>query len=171
MGLNAKKTEYDLREILVSEATQASLLEETCFLKEEACDLEMIEDRIGKAQDMFLVAVEKESNQLIGMLTGIATNEEKFKDEFFYDASLHRKEGKNVMLLGLEVLPQYQGQGIAKDLMDTYLKNMKARNKEKAYLTCHDTLIPLYEKMGFINLGLSASSWGGSQWYDMVYYL
>ena len=33
-------------------------------------------------------------------------------DEFFTDISQHKPNGKNVMLLGLDVLPQYRGQGL-----------------------------------------------------------
>ena len=37
---------------------------------------------------------------------GLATDEEIFRDEIFMDASLHNPEGKTVMLLGLDVLPE-----------------------------------------------------------------
>ena len=38
-----------------------------------------------------------------------ATDEEKFRDEFFTDIDLCDENGKNVMLLGLDVLPEYRG--------------------------------------------------------------
>ena len=55
------------------------------------------------------MAVDKENGRLAGFLNGIATDEWSFRDEFFSDASLHRPAGKNIMLLGLAVLPQYRG--------------------------------------------------------------
>ena len=46
---------------------------------------------------------------------------------FFKDAGLHHPDGANIMLLGLDVLPQHRGQGLARELMSRYL----ARAKEK----------------------------------------
>ena len=34
-------------------------------------------------------------------------------------------------------------------------------------LTCLESKIRMYEKMGFCNHGLANSSWGGEQWYEM----
>ena len=54
---------------------------------------------------------------MAGFLNGLATDDEILKDEFFTDASLHNPEGKNVMLLGLDVLPEYRSQGLARELV------------------------------------------------------
>ena len=50
---------------------------------------------------LFLVAIDKSTGKLAGFLNGVATDEEKFRDEFFTDIDLCDENGKNVMLLGL----------------------------------------------------------------------
>ena len=49
--------------------------------------------RVERAPDLFLVAVDKENGQVAGFLNGLATNEQKFRDEFFTDAGLHDPKG------------------------------------------------------------------------------
>ena len=61
--------------------------------------------------------IDKENGKMAGFLNGLATDDEILKDEFFTDASLHNPEGKNVMLLGLDVLPEYRSQGLARELV------------------------------------------------------
>jgi hypothetical protein len=34
-------------------------------------------------------------------------------------------------------------------------------------LTAHDEKVPMYEKMGFRDLGISDSVWGGDPWHEM----
>ena len=111
--------------------------------------------RAKAAPELFLVAIDKETGRMAGFLNGIATNEAKFRDEFFTDASLHDPAGKNVMLLGLDVLPEYRGQGLARELVLHYCEREKGRSRARLILTCHAEKIPMYEKFGFRDLGLS----------------
>ena len=37
--------------------------------------------------------------------------------QFFEDVGLHNPTGRNVMLLGLDVLPKYRGKGLARELV------------------------------------------------------
>lgn len=60
------------------------------------------------------MAIDKNNGKIAGFFNGVATDETSFRDEFFTDISLHRNDGKSVMLLGLDVLPEYRGQGLAK---------------------------------------------------------
>ena len=34
-------------------------------------------------------------------------------------------------------------------------------------LTCLEEKVKMYEKMGFHNDGISQSTWGGEEWYEM----
>ena len=36
-------------------------------------------------------------------------------------------------------------------------------------LTCLDGKVKMYEKMGFLDRGISGSSWGGEEWHEMVW--
>lgn len=158
---------FEFRYIRQEEGDQAAQIEQVCFPPNEACTEKMMKDRAAAAPELFLVAVDRESGLLAGFLCGLATCESRFRDEFFYDNTLYQPEGKNVILLGLDVLPEYRGQGLARELMHVYLQREKERGRKMAVLTCLADKIPMYEKMGFTSHGLSKSTWGGVPWYEM----
>lgn len=162
---------FEFRNIHPDEADQAAAIEKICFPPNEACSERMMKERAAKVPELFLVAVDKETGRLAGFLNGISTNEYSFRDEFFVDAGLHDPDGRNVMLLGLDVLPEYRKQGLAKEIMFQYLRREKERNRRLVILTCLKSKIKMYEKMGFSNQGISESSWGNEQWYEMCYTL
>lgn len=168
VDLNKK---YEFRSVFQEEVEQTVDIEQICFPPHEACSPKMMRDRVALASDFFLVAVDRKTGKIAGFLNGIATNEEKFRDEFFVDANLHNPDGRTVMILGLNVLPEYRMQGLAREIMTRYLQREKERGRKRAILTCLDEKIAMYEKMGYQKLGLSASVWGGEVWYDMSYEL
>ena len=114
-----------------------------------------------------MVAVDKENGKIAGFLNGLATDEEALRDEFFKDAGLHDPQGKNIMLLGLDVLPDYRRQGLATAIVSRYLERERKQGRKTIILTCLEGKVKMYEKMGFQNQGISGSSWGGEQWYEM----
>lgn len=162
---------FEFRKIHSDEANQAVTIEQICFPPNEACSEQMMKDRIAAAADLFLVAVDKESGKIAGFLNGLSTDEYSFRDEFFTNAELHNPDGKNIMLLGLDVLPEYRKQGLAKEIMFRYLRRECDRNRRIIVLTCLKSKIEMYEKMGFRNNGIAQSSWGAEQWYEMSYVL
>ena len=98
----------------------------------------------------------------------VATDEEKFRDEFFTDIDLCDENGKNVMLLGLDVLPEYRGQGLARELVYRYSRREKANGRKKLFLTCLEQKVEMYKKFGLQDLGIADSTWGGEEWHEMV---
>lgn len=159
--------QFEFRDILPDEAQQAAKIERICFPPKEACSREMMLKRIAKAPDLFLVAAHKQTGKLAGFLNGLSTDERTFRDEFFTDADLHNPAGQTVMLLGLDVLPEYRGQGLARELMNIYLLKQRRRNKRLILLTCLESKVEMYQKMGFQDKGIANSSWGGEQWHEM----
>ena len=75
------------------------------------------------------------------------------------------------MMLGLDVLPEYRGQGLAREIMERYLKREQEIGRKRVVLTCLDEKVKMYEKMGYKDLGISGSVWGGEKWHDMEYVL
>lgn len=163
--------QFELRNIGIEEAEEAAEIERICFPPNEACSRQMMLERIRKAPELFLVAIDRETGKMAGFLNGLSTNEDTFWDEFFTDADLYDPEGRNVMLLGLDVLPEYRGRGLARLLVDTYLGRERNKGRCMVVLTCLEEKIQMYTKMGFKNEGISASVWGGEQWYDMSFKL
>ena len=111
---------FEFRTIRPKEAEEAVVIENICFPPNEACSRENMIARIAVAADLFLVAIDRKTGEIAGFLNGIATDEYSFRDEFFTDETTHNCDGKNVMLLGLDVLPQYRRQGLGRKLVMTY---------------------------------------------------
>jgi ribosomal protein S18 acetylase RimI-like enzyme len=158
---------YEFRSIRQEEADQAAAIEQICFPPNEACSEQHMKERIAKAPELFLVAVDKSTSSLAGFLNGLATDEYTFRDEFFTDVNLYNPDGKNIMLLGLDVLPEYRRQGIAKELVYSYARRERENGRQLLILTCLKSKVKMYEKMGFVDRGIANSTWGGEEWHEM----
>ena len=66
------------------------------------------------------------------------------------------------------MLPDYQRQGIAADLMNHMIGDAKNKGRKGLILTCKDRLIHYYAKFGYKNMGVSESVHGGAVWDDMI---
>jgi len=153
------------RNISAEETEQAIRIEQVCFPPNEACSPKSMRERVQTAPELFLVAVDENTGMIAGFLNGIATNEEAFRDEFFTDITLHDPLGKNIMLLGLDVLPEYRGKGLAKELVRQYADREKHR--DRLVLTCLEEKVPMYLHMGYLDKGMANSTWGGEEWHEM----
>lgn len=162
---------FEFRNIYSEEAEQAVRIEQICFPPNEACTEKMMRDRVTVAPELFLVAVDKATGKIAGFLNGLATDENVFRDEFFSDIRLYNPDGAYVMLLGLDVLPEYRGQGLAREIMRQYCQRERRKGRKQLILTCLDSKVEMYEKMGYQDLGIADSSWGGEQWHEMRYEL
>lgn len=163
-----KKSMFEFRNIKQDEVGQVVAIEQICFPPNEADSEENMVKRIRAAQELFLVAVDKGSGRIAGFLNGISTDEHRFRDEFFTDAGLHDPHGKNIMLLGLDVLPEYRNQGLGRELVNRYLSRERKNFRQEVFLTCLKSKVNMYKKFGFTDRGLSDSSWGGEEWYEMT---
>lgn len=163
------KNRFEFRNIRPDEAEQAVIIEQICFPPNEACSKEHMEDRIAKAPELFLVAVDRETGKIAGFLNGLATNEDSFRDEFFTDSNLYDPAGENVMLLGLDVLPEYRMQGLASEIVHQYVGRERKKNRRTLLLTCLHSKVEMYQKMGFLDRGIANSTWGGEEWHEMSY--
>lgn len=162
---------FEFRNIKREETAQAAEIEQICFPPNEACSAKNMRDRVTRAPELFLVAIDKETGKIAGFLNGLATDESVFRDEFFTDASLYNPEGKNIMLLGLDVLPDYRGQGLARALVLKYLQREQENGRNIVLLTCLKSKVEMYEKFGFQDNGAANSTWGGEEWHEMSYTL
>lgn len=167
MDGNMLEERFEFREIRPEEAEQAAQIERMCFPPNEACTEEMMYRRVHRAPEQFLTAVDKKSGKLAGFLNGLSTRELSFRDEFFTDETLHDPDGKTVMLLGLDVLPEYRGIGLARRLVCEYARRERERGRRLLLLTCLPEKVGMYEKFGFLDNGIADSSWGGEAWHEM----
>ena len=163
--------QFEFRTILKSEAEQAVTIEHICFPPNEACSRQAMLTRIENASEQFLVAVDKTTGKLAGFITGLSTYEDKFRDEFFTDISLYDPKGENVMILGLDVLPEYRNRGLAREIVRNFSIMEKEKGRKTLILTCLDEKVKMYEKLGFSDKGMADSTWGGEEWHEMTYSL
>lgn len=159
--------EVEFRDVKKEEANQVVVIEQICFPPNEACSKKHMEERVERAPELFLVAVDKETGKIAGFLNGLSTNEEIFRDEFFTDIDLYNPNGKNIMLLGLDVLPEYRMKGLATAIVREYCRRERDNKRKKLILTCLDSKVDMYKKMGFTDNGVANSTWGGEEWHEM----
>lgn len=161
--------QFIFRNIESEETGQAIAIEQICFPPHEACSAKAMTERIIAAPDLFLVAVDKNTGKIAGFFNGVATDETAFRDEFFTDITLHKATGKSVMLLGLDVLPEYRGKGLAREIVKQYIERERARGRAFLVLTCLEDKVGMYKKMGFTDQGIADSTWGNEEWHEMRY--
>lgn len=158
-------------DIKIRKATKEDLaavaeVEARCFPEAEAASKASLEKRIKAFTESFFVAIIDE--KIIGFINGCITNEIIIHDEMFSDISLHNPNGDYQAIFGLDVVPEYQNQGIAAQLMNYMIEVARSSGRKGLILTCKDKLIHYYAKFGYENKGLSNSQHGGAEWYDMI---
>ena len=159
-------TDITIRTAVSEDLDQVTAIEAVCFPKAEAADRASFAHRLATFPDSFFVAVH--DGKINGFVNGCVTNEKTIRDEMYEDSSLHDPKGAYQSIFGLDVLPEYQRQGIAAKLMEQMIRDAKERGRKGLILTCKDRLIHYYEKFGYKNKGVSQSVHGGVVWYDML---
>ena len=155
-----------LRNVRKEDLDQVAAIEAACFLPKEAASRQSLRERIRTFPDCFLVA--ETDGRLIGFINGCATNSPVIHDELFHNTKHHLPAGANLSVFGLAVLPEYRNKGIAAQLMNRFIELAKTSGRQALILTCKDRLVHYYETFGYVNNGLSGSTHGGAQWFDMT---
>ena len=159
--------DYQFRAARFGEVERINEIERICFPPNEACPEEEMYRRVAAMPEQFLVVVDRATGEIVGFLNGLASDEKKFRDEFFVDVTLHDPAAQTEFLMGLDVVPEYRGKGLARELMRLYGIRAQVKGRIRMVLTAHEEKIGMYEKMGFTDLGLSGSVWGGNPWHEM----
>ena len=142
-----------------------------CFRTESACytsdgaTREKILKRIMLFPEGFLIAASE--GKIIGLINSASTDKEDITDEELKDMVGHVKDGENMVVFSLAVLPEFRGNGISKQLMARFIEVSKAMKKEKILLICKSELVPYYQNYSFLYGGKSNSKHGGFEWHEM----
>lgn len=155
-----------LRNVQVTDLEQLLLIENEGFSIEEAATKEAFVERIQLIPDTFIVA-EKEG-KILGYINGPIIHQLYITDDLFTKIKANPNRGGYQSILGLAVSNQARNQGIAKILMEKVEELVKENEREGITLTCKQKLVSFYEKLGFVNHGMSESQHGGVRWYNMV---
>ena len=162
---------FFFRDVRSEEVEEVTEIEQICFPPNEACSAKSMKERVEAAPELFLVAEDIETGKIAGFLNGLSTKETIFRDEFFTDIHLYDPEGGNIMLLGLDVRPEYRRQGLAREIVRQYAEREKKKGRSRLVLTCLENKVEMYQKFGFRDLGMANSTWGGEAWHEMDYQL
>lgn len=160
-----------MNEVLIRQVTSRDLeachaVESSCYPSTEAASKENIAKRIEQFSDGFFVA--EVNGDIIGLINSGATNKEDITDEAFKAMSGHQTDGKNIVIFSVAVVPEFRGKGIARQLMAEFIARSKRLGKQKIMLICKMRLIDYYRQFGFVDVGPSASTHGGSRWHEMA---
>ena len=162
----AEVNQVNIRRVTANDLDGCVLVEKSCFLPSEAAERETIGLRIATFTQGFLVA--ELNGQMVGMLNSGCTNKEDISDEELKKLIGHDKDGRNLVVFALAVLPEFQKQGIARRLMLAFFEEARKLKKEKIMLICKSDLIAYYQGLGFTHMGISNSTHGGSIWHEMT---
>lgn len=145
-------------------------IEAICFPEAEKASLESLKARFQAFPQKFLVAkiYNEDDYEIVGFINGMTTNSSTIIDEMYSNPNLHEPMGIYQSVFGLDVLPSYQHQKIAHQLLTAFIQQAKQAGKIGVILTCKYHLIGFYEQFGFKNLGISQSVHGNVVWYDML---
>ena len=157
-------TDLKIRRVKDSDLDDCYRVESACYTSDGATR-KKIQKRIKLFPEGFLVAESK--SEIIGLINSASTDKEDITDEELKDMVGHDKDGKNMVIFSLAVIPEFQGDGISKQLMLRFIEVSKDLKKEKILLLCKSELIPYYQNYGFIYGGKSKSKHGGFEWYEM----
>ena len=158
--------EVIIRPAIADDVLKVADVEDKCFPAAEAASAKRFFERFIAFPECFFVA-EKEG-KIVGHINGCVTSSEKIVDAMYFNTALHEPDGPWQTVFGIAVLPEYQHQGIATELMTYFKEDAIKRGKVGIILTCKEDKIGFYEGLGFVNEGVSQSSHGEARWYDMV---
>lgn len=139
------------------------------FSLEEAIPRSVFEAHLREIQTSFLVA-EKEG-RVLGYIEGLVVLHRHLQDQSFTEEveDHSHRSGGYISVTCLSIAKEAQALGVGKRLLTALKEVAVEQEREGINLTCHDYLIPYYEKHGFVNEGISQSNFAGETWYDMVW--
>lgn len=156
-----------IRQVSIRDLDACHHIESRCFSASEAAARATLKKRIRTFPVGFLVG-ESGEGQVVGQVNSGATHQDDLADEAFKQLIGHDPEGKNLVIFSLSVLPDFQGRGIALQLMKEFIRRAEKDGRSAILLLCKQNLIAFYQRFGFIDRGRSNSTHGGAQWHEMV---
>ena len=155
-----------IRTASMADLAAVAAVEGACFPAAEAATEKDFAARLAVYPNHFWL-LEEDDGTLVSFVNGLVTDEPLLRDEMYADASLHNEHGAWQMVFGVNTLPQYRRRGLAGQVLERVIADARAQGRKGCVLTCKDKLIHYYEKFGFQNESVSASTHGGVVWYDM----
>jgi ribosomal protein S18 acetylase RimI-like enzyme len=155
----------NIRPVRKEDLEQLIVLENAGFTPEEAATRQAFINRIETIFDTFLVAEDRD--KIVGYVNGPVIPVPFITDDLFETTKANPDNGGYQSILGIVVAPDYQGKGMAGELLCAFENQAREKARSTMTLTCRQSLIPFYEKNGYVNQGIAESQHGGIQWFNM----
>ena len=148
-----------IRHATLDDATAIASVEAACFPAAEAASEREVRARLAVYPNHFWLMVDTAATE--------HGNEADLTDEMYEDASMHDEHGAWQMIFGVDTAPEYRHHGYASMLLRAAIEDARTAGRAGLVLTCKDRLIGFYERLGFVNEGVSGSTHGDVTWYQM----
>lgn len=112
--------------------------------------------------------VAEKDGEILGYINGPIIHQPYITGDLFETIEANPKTGGYQSILGVAVSKKTRKQGIARILIEKMEELAAENNREGIPLTCKEELISFYEKLDYVNHGLSESKHGGVSWYNLV---
>lgn len=146
--------------------SQIMTIENAGFSSAEAATEASMAERIQQIPDTFLVA--KQRKTIVGYIVGPAFDQRYLTDDLFERTMPNAAGDAYQTVLSLAVSPLHRHEGVAGQLLEALAVVAFDQHREAITLTCLEKLVPFYERHGYVNEGVSASSHAGETWYNLV---
>ena len=156
----------EIRHATKHDISAVSEVEAKCFPPSEAASEKAFTERIENYGNHFWLMYE--NDKLIAFVDGFVTDESDLTDEMFANAAMHNENGAWQMIFGVNTLPEYRNNGYASELLRRAVDEAKEQGRKGVVLTCKDKLLPFYERLGFVDEGVTdKSTHGNAVWHQM----
>lgn len=155
----------EIRTAVPADLDALTAIEAACFPAAEAAGRESLARRLAVYPEHFWLLLEE--GKPVAFVNGMCTDTPDLADEMYEDASLHSESGAWQMIFGVDTAPEYRHHGYASMLLRAAIEDARTAGRAGLVLTCKDRLIGFYERLGFVNEGVSGSTHGDVTWYQM----
>ena len=141
-----------IREAMQSDMEQICLISDCTSSSREIMNREIIEERIRKHADTFLLA--SLDDQVIAYISATVLATSSVSRWIVEMADGEAISNRNLVIDGLSVHPNYQGQGFGTLLLAAMKQVALQQNSPAIYLVCKDELLSYFEMNEFIEQGI-----------------
>ncbi|MGJ8585418.1 MAG: GNAT family N-acetyltransferase [Marinosulfonomonas sp.] len=141
-------------------------IESAAYDASSAAPQASIARRIAQYPEGFLLV--ELDDTIVGFINSGCAHQVEMADHDFKDMIGHDPKAPHIVIMSVVVDPEFQGQGLAKALMQEFIKRAADMKKQTVQLMCREHLIPFYGSFGFRYIRPSDSDHGGGQWHEMT---
>jgi len=154
-----------VRQVQLADLEACAHIEDVCYGGHGATRIR-IERRIREYPEGFWVA--SADGRVVGFVNSGCVLLDDIGDERLKDLEGHDRDGSNRVIFSLAVHPDAQGKGLARLLLERFIRESLSAGKRAILLICRSELLTFYERFGFVYRRPSRATYGGHTWFEMA---